>query len=246
MDTEWFAVDADGHVARFDSGEDGAVPNDAAIGFSPAESAFDVDALRVACLAEQIVDAKFTDAQPENRSARLLLRVDESYRGAPLPDERFEAIGPLFVSREKLTPDEAAKLAALPNVHVFDLRRVLEHFEGEPLPGVFSFERDHGDDPGLYRREGRPESPVVVDALPPSIRREVAALRLPVRFGDDERLHLGDHLADDEAMYYGADWALRWPAHPKAPTAPKRRPIVAITLVVIVLAAIAWLVARAR
>src|SRR4051812_32730243 len=31
MDTHWFAVDADGHVGRFSSGESGAVPVNAAI-----------------------------------------------------------------------------------------------------------------------------------------------------------------------------------------------------------------------
>ncbi len=33
MDTDWFALDEEGHVGRFDTGEDGALPNRAATGF---------------------------------------------------------------------------------------------------------------------------------------------------------------------------------------------------------------------
>lgn len=45
MDTAWFAVDADGHVGRFDTGEDGALPVRAAHRGGPDDPNFDVDAL---------------------------------------------------------------------------------------------------------------------------------------------------------------------------------------------------------
>src|SRR4051812_22138812 len=51
MDTSWFAVDEDGRVARFESSEDGAVPNNAATGGGAADPSFDtfaLDAVRIA------------------------------------------------------------------------------------------------------------------------------------------------------------------------------------------------------
>ncbi len=44
MDTTWFAVDAHGRIGVFDSGEDGAVPSNAATGLSPSDPTID-DAL---------------------------------------------------------------------------------------------------------------------------------------------------------------------------------------------------------
>lgn len=217
MDTEWFAVDADGHVARFDSGEDGAVPNAAAIGFSPGDASFDVELLRVACFAERIAADPPNDLGAAQGNGRIVALLEEGYRNAPTLDERFEPIGPVFLSREPISPEETRRLSSLPHVRVFDLVRVLEVFEEEPLDGVFSFERNHGDDPGLYQRSNDPERPLLLDTLPRAIRAEVASLRLPVHFGDTKDLHLADHLANQDAMYWGEDWALRWPSRPPPP-----------------------------
>ena len=52
MDTAWFAVDADGHVARFETGEDGALPVEAAHRGGPDDPNFDVHAF-VAALARR-------------------------------------------------------------------------------------------------------------------------------------------------------------------------------------------------
>ena len=220
MDTEWFAVDADGNVARFDSGEDGAVPNAAAIGFSPGDASFDADLLRVACLAKRIAAEPPAEEGIHTSSARIVVLIEEGYRNAPNLDERFENLGPLLLSRERVAGDEVRRLAAMPGVRVFDLRNVLEAFE-EYLPtGLYAFGRNHGDDPGLYRREAAPEHPLTVDALPKTVRAEIASLRLPVRFDASPELHLADHLANQDAMYWGEDWALRWPSTP--PEAPPR------------------------
>ena len=51
MDTIWFAVDADGNIGVFDTGEAGAVPTDAALGINPGGDGIDtfpLDALRAA------------------------------------------------------------------------------------------------------------------------------------------------------------------------------------------------------
>ncbi len=51
MDTTWFAVDASGAIGRFESSEDGAVPNAAATAGLSAEPNFDVWPLRAASYA---------------------------------------------------------------------------------------------------------------------------------------------------------------------------------------------------
>lgn len=55
MDTMWFAIDADGVVARFDSGEAGAVPNEAAWAGGPAEQSFDVELLEQWLIARRLI-----------------------------------------------------------------------------------------------------------------------------------------------------------------------------------------------
>ena len=49
MDTTWFAVDANGRIAQFDSGENGAVPKQAASGGGAAEPSFDTELLESVC-----------------------------------------------------------------------------------------------------------------------------------------------------------------------------------------------------
>lgn len=52
MDTTWFAVDAHGRIGVFDSGEDGAVPDNAATGLSPSDPTIDTSLLYAHILAE--------------------------------------------------------------------------------------------------------------------------------------------------------------------------------------------------
>ncbi|MFO0605810.1 MAG: hypothetical protein U0324_21685 [Polyangiales bacterium] len=90
MDSAWFAVDADGKVGRFDTGEDGAIPNAAAGAGGNLEPDFDLllveGLLAGLALRDQLVQAPET---PE----------EEGAPGAPPPpapkrhDERVVIIG---------------------------------------------------------------------------------------------------------------------------------------------------------
>ncbi len=74
MDSAWFAVDADGNIARFDTGENGAVPNAAAPGGGNFE--IDFDALLLDAL---LVGIALRDRHREPRS------VEESSDPVPVP-----------------------------------------------------------------------------------------------------------------------------------------------------------------
>jgi hypothetical protein len=74
MDTTWFAVDADGRVARFDSGETGAVPNDAASAGGSGRPNFDVFALRAACVAHAIDERSSANANANASAVIASLR----------------------------------------------------------------------------------------------------------------------------------------------------------------------------
>ena len=70
MDSAWFAVDADGHLARFDTSEDGAVPLGAPGAGGNKEPDFDallLDALRVATL---VAAGEFPPPEEELQPAR--------------------------------------------------------------------------------------------------------------------------------------------------------------------------------
>lgn len=66
MDTTWFAVDSDGAIARFDSGESGAVPNHAASSGGAGEPNFDDWPLRATCAARWLI-AQGYHHRPEDR-----------------------------------------------------------------------------------------------------------------------------------------------------------------------------------
>jgi len=87
MDTTWFAVDADGHVGRFESSENGAVPKssgreDSGPGGEGAEHLFDDFLLRAVCAARGLVSGTwspkerwFHDPSKDHACAIVVLRA---------------------------------------------------------------------------------------------------------------------------------------------------------------------------
>lgn len=152
MDTTWFAVDADGVVAEFNTDEDGALPN----------AAFTGDSLE---------DDEELWAAVENR-----LQVE----GA----------------------------------------------------GVVRYRRDFGEAPGAYTHLAVPKRPVWVQDLEPAFAAQVSQLRLPVRFAEAPKLQLADHMADEDASFWGEDWTLRGFGEPKPgpPPNPGRSRLLYIVL----------------
>ena len=234
MDTTWFAVDQDGHIAVFDSSEDGAVPNAAATGGGAAEPSFDTFFLQ-AMRTVRVIAAQAADPAPDQRAARrfegkarvlvvLAEReaVDEraTYRGAERRRPRVEAMlaeyEPVVLSEVKprcvatakaIDPKRLAKLAAHHEVAELyteqDLGDVIDGAGGDDGLYAFAHHWDEDYTPGRYARQAQPAAPLALDALPAAVREHVGAFRLPLRFGDAEKIELADYLRDDEAQTWG-------------------------------------------
>ncbi len=245
MDTTWYAVDADGVVAVFDSGEAGAVPNAAAVSMSPGDSTFDsfpLDAVRIARLAAHgaLDDSPQAVHGGPGRAIVVLAAPTpndeglEGYRGASTVEARVAEVlapfapwaarqaGPRVLATDKpLSPEDVKRIAALAGV----ARVLVEHDLYEALErgraggdALFGFGNDDYDVPGAYVRTTTPEEPLRIDDLPEAVRGAVGAFRLPVRFAESPALHLGDHLRDEDAGIWG-DFTLRG-----EPTAAAPRP----------------------
>jgi len=243
MDTTWFAVDADGYVGVFDTGEDGGLPLAAAAG--PEAGSFDSWPLDAVLLARGIVDGTYPwlDEPVDHYSsaARVVLVLhpdaDDSpttYRDASdrsysiheqLPDDGVRVLrdrDPRIVCLEHpLAPAKIERLAKDPRVaHVVDQMEALE-WSWEGGGPVYRYgNRDYGD-PGGYTRAAAPKEPVRLGDLSDELSDELSALRLPVTFADTEALHLADHFSDEECVTY-SDTTLR--GEPKEPLqAPAER-----------------------
>lgn len=264
MDSAWFAVDADGHVARFDTGENGAVPNTAAPGGGNFEVDFDallLDALLAGIalrdeLAKPPEKAEEDDDpvpvppmpgqdQPQRvvilSAAPSFAEGDAGYRQAPKPRTRAEATfreGELVVVKEAeprilvsldpVIPERVAALREFSDATVLvvsDLYYVVREGGAGATPegGIFEYRHDLYHDTakgsGTYTRQVAPRAPVTLDDVHPSIRDDLAGLRLPVHFAEAPVVELADHMGESDVQTYGT------PLDPA--NAPPPAPIVA-------------------
>lgn len=249
MDSAWFAVDADGRVARFDTGENGAVPHAAAPGGGNVEVDFDallLDALLAGIalrdeLAKPPEKAEEDNDDPvpmppmpgQDQPQRVVIlsaapsfaEGDAGYRQAAQPRTRAEATfreGELVVVKEAdprivvsldaVIPERVAALRAFSDATVLvvsDLYYVVrEGGAGEaPEGGIFEYRHDLYNDAakgsGTYTRAVAPRSPVTLDDVHPSIRDDLASLRLPVHFAEAPVVELADHMGENDVQTYG-------------------------------------------
>lgn len=210
MDTMWFAVDDDGHVAVFESGEAGAVPSDANLG----EDYWDVLEEIVAAIPEgQALHELAGGLAPGETTTHLrsgggpvvlFLKsraeaAEEIARhdGQPVPGEPGEPV------RFEDLPEQA--FAAL-HARGACLGCVYDRVEGDEPDvgrhGVYVYE--HLTDnwiAGPYGRRQRPAHPVPLDRLPASVRERLA--RFQGRFADTPRLQPAEVWPSDA---WGASW----------------------------------------
>ncbi|MCA9645194.1 MAG: hypothetical protein KC492_31100 [Myxococcales bacterium] len=222
MDTQWYAVDEQGHVGVFDTGEDGALPNDAAFGFAPVDPNFNEDELSVLRIAHALKagDDPMGDWRPAPSAGRTLVLLDvedEDEAQEALEGLRFIAIKDdapfLFLSEGELSVDEVERLRSTEGVRwTLDLRDTYELFSGnEGDDGLYHFTRDHGEDPGLYTLQRAPAEPLELAPKLKQLSAALSRLRLPVDFSKSEQVHLADHLSEGEAQTWG-DLPLRYSA----------------------------------
>lgn len=201
MDTLWFAVDRDGHVAAFHSLEAGAVPLDAMSG----DSSYEVqERLRELLPATGMLYDPAGRLMPGQENGRLdrawssdavllFLTSLEPVRAMLSAGRGAEvkATEGLAVVLRNLTTEELTGFKALPEfrgcVSLYD-------FDGEdrPLAEHGFYEYDHLTEnwiSGPYGRESVPARPIHIDQLPPDLRDRLDALRYDkLRFA--ETLHI--------------------------------------------------------
>jgi hypothetical protein len=194
MDTTWFAIDRDGHVAMFESGESGCVPEDAYLGDDHDE---------VTDLVHDLPPTGAVHDLAGRRAAAGADHVDLAYLGDG--SEVIVFVRDLAPLRDLLARIEATELAATSGaalqVRALDRAALEELHAREACLGCFLFFEDergelaaHGvyryghtcDNwiAGPYAREAIPASPIHCDALPALTE----AVRYPGRFADTPEL----------------------------------------------------------
>jgi hypothetical protein len=253
MDTTWFAVDADGNVGRFRSGEDGAVPLEA-----PSE---EIDFLLYATLAARLFAER--DFGPPAviddyaRSVVFSVRSDAVAGYRATASSAAESLVPakdLIILREAgprvcatTKPIKASiirELAKHPDVRSLAVDSWMFDLADEEDIGIFDY--THDDDPGrAYVRAVDPAKPIKLDELPAPVQEDLSGLKLPLRFKEAPRLHLADHMTDEQAACWG-EVTLRGEPKPQPPRATdrERSKLAGVAIAVIVVLALAWLLLR--
>lgn len=212
MDTTWFAVDADGAVAEFQTGEAGAVPLRATT--SPEAGDFDDWPLVALAAARAMAAGRVPESAGFSERDQRAIVV---FRPVPATETRgyresaaralaverelgdvlvlYEGAHRIVGSRSPLTVAELRKLAEEPCVERVVLDDDLGDWDGIAL---YRYGNDDYDDPGAYGRERAPEAALHVSDVPASMRERLATLTLPIRFAEAATLHLADYLRDEE------------------------------------------------
>ena len=211
MDTAWYAVDRDGHVAFFWSGEAGAVPATAAedanldpvLASVPAsEAVYDLQG-RLLPGREGPAGHHIRLARDEEGEILLFLDSadavrDELAAGSARLLPATTGVGVYF---ERLPRAVAARLhdagRCLACFYSFELGGVSTHPERDSASkGLFVY--DHLCEnwtSGPYGRARFPRSPLHVDQLPPAVREQVRQVRFPtICFQDTTHIQPVEHM----------------------------------------------------
>lgn len=204
MDCQWFAVDRDGHVAVFESGEAGAVPS---VAFDQSRGDIQEWARENLHPAQAIREPYYT-RMPSGEAVDHW--PDRAFSGSPV----LLFLTTLDPVRDALAAGAAEEVPVTEGYGVVfrqladaDLERYLQlpecvrsanlYFDdgdgnGDPSLARFGFYTyDHLTDnwvAGPYGREAVPARPLHVDELPPGLRALASRVRFDLRFG--ETMHL--------------------------------------------------------
>lgn len=210
MDTRWFAVDADGYVGVFETGEDGALPMSAAAG--PEAGTLDLWPLEATSAAAAIAAGQLpTDGEdfwgdsPQRVLVVLTPQATAQRRdiltllGEGASIVRDDA--PCVLASGRLTPKAIASLRNDPRFAAVLSQDTVQEWFRESDGSLYPFRNGH--EPGLYMRIRTPGAPILASALPEPFAAEISRAVLPIRFAQSEQLHLADHLRDIDCHIYG-------------------------------------------
>lgn len=192
MDTTWFAIDSNGHVAAFESGEAGCVPQDAYLGEDHGEVTDEVHDLPPTAAVHDLAGRRATAGTDH---------VNPAYFGDH--SEVIAFVHDLAPLRDLLARTEAEELAATSGAALrfrASDRAALEQLHArEACLGCFFFGDERGElaahgvyhyehtcdwIAGPYARKAIPASPIHSDTLPALTK----AVHYPGRFADTPEL----------------------------------------------------------
>jgi hypothetical protein len=224
MDSTWFAVDKDGFVAYFSTGESGAMP---AVGYT-GEDAFELERVLIR-------DLPAGDVLHDPRGRSLPGDPLRPFDAANYPTIVFlTSLAPVQsdIEAKRATAVRASEGYAVvfPRLSADQVRRLTEsgvvrgsdfHFDREseggrqPLARYGLYEYDHLCEnwvAGPYGRHRAPGRPVHVDQLPPVMRTRLKQARLSdLRFADTVYLQPAEHWECEswEPAWLGLDQVVR-------------------------------------
>jgi hypothetical protein len=200
-DSTWYAVDENGEVALFDTGEPGAVPNNA--GLVGGEAADRADPYPVffmeALSAARALDAEpLSDPDPPRAGFALVAFEDQAadlqrWNLTPLHrGKRVWGVTPGVASREALEVLSAEGAFVIPQGSGY-----LYEFDA----GITRYSCEDYAVPGLYTRERH--APLKASELPDAVRTPIERLKLPLKFEQTEELQLADVPGIGELAIWG-------------------------------------------
>jgi len=203
MDTEWFAVDECGHVALFDSGQAGVVPEDAARSWTEVAPGVAL----AASLARVIPPAPVVLSTPR-QPAHVPLESEAPGKPRLIFLASEADATPLLAlqgaSRAACTRGIAIRVGAVPDHLAAQLHATgacltcrWERRDEPVAAAIYVFEHDDGDLPTPpYARVTLPERAVRLDELPEALREPLLRARLPGCFAaiESEEIQPAEHL----------------------------------------------------
>ncbi len=227
MDSTWFAVDRDGRVALFDSGENGAVAEGAArldhglalddvAAHAPSGAAvYDVDGLYATAAPGHAFEYPRGDGRLVTfvRSLDAVAASVASGDAVALPSAKRPAA--LWVREGRDALERLHRARECRRCVLVEHRARTRDGREPGDAGVYLY--DHAPDTGTpqpYTRVQRPSHPLHVDALPAPLRAKVAAVRFAgVSFEHDARVQPFEHAPSH--AYAASGWCgLDGEAHP--------------------------------
>jgi hypothetical protein len=209
MDTMWFAVDADGHVAAFDTGEGGAVP-EIAFADNPYELATLLRALPETGAkldeAGHTLDATATHTPISNVGDRVTHVLAFLTELEPVKDLVERLSGTVIAATSGVAVElVVGDRAAFEELH---RRGACRHCQWDPAGdeselaahGVFRYVC--GEQSAVpYVRLAVPDKPLALDDVPAEVRAH--AIRFAGRFVDSPKLQPAEHW---DTQGWGATW----------------------------------------
>ncbi len=228
--TTWLALDEEGYVGLFVTGEVGVLPRVAAT-TENVELETALERLRTVQYLLRDPEAKerfgetaTVPAADDGYTPRVYVVVApdpqdvQGYRQGTPDRASFEAaflhvewtvmrdaVPRVLLSVDGVSRSEVALMRAHPHVRlVAEENEIVVDYGDEKDDGLFHFYANHSDD-RTYVRRGPTEDRLKVDALPMTLREAASDLELGLRFADHEKINVADHVAHDQLLTYGGD-----------------------------------------